>query len=130
MGKHSKASTRFADAICKRFDLEYERGVRAAADVAAQYNGSTTHDYRLDDCILAKLNLATRAPRKNKVRIQGADQAFIAGMGLALAEMYRQGSDGADERIVARDAGLTLDSLRKAGVDPYDLKALKKAGIK
>jgi len=38
---------------------EYERGVRMAAEVADAYNSSSTHAYRLGDCILAKLNLLT-----------------------------------------------------------------------
>lgn len=44
---------------------EFERGARAAADVAAQYNATSSHPYRLDDCILGKLNLRQRVPRRN-----------------------------------------------------------------
>ena len=48
----------------------YEAGVVAAADHADQYNGSTTHEYRLGDCILGKMNIRKGRPRKNERRIQ------------------------------------------------------------
>lgn len=47
----------------------YEAGAAAAADHADQYNGSTTHEYRLGDCILGKMNIRNGRPRKNKERI-------------------------------------------------------------
>lgn len=33
---------------------EFQRGVRAAAHIAEMYDGSSTHRYRLGDCILGK----------------------------------------------------------------------------
>lgn len=47
----------------------YEAGAAAAADHADQYNGSTTHEYRLGDCILGKMNIRKGKPRKNERRI-------------------------------------------------------------
>ena len=44
---------------------DWIRGARAAADVAASYNGDTTHPYRIDDCILAKLSIGG-PPRQNE----------------------------------------------------------------
>lgn len=44
---------------------DWIRGARAAADVAASYNRDSTHPYRLDDCILAKLNIGG-PPRPNE----------------------------------------------------------------
>ena len=49
---------------------DYERGVRAAASIADQYNSSSSHHYRLGDCILGKLNMLKKQKiRKNKERI-------------------------------------------------------------
>lgn len=47
----------------------YEAGAAAAADHADQYNGSTTHEYRLGDCVLGKMNIRKGKPRKNEQRI-------------------------------------------------------------
>jgi hypothetical protein len=47
----------------------YETGAEMAAAVADQYNGSTTHEYRLGDCILGKMNIRKGKPRKNEDRI-------------------------------------------------------------
>lgn len=47
----------------------YEAGAAAAADHADQYNGSTSHEYRLGDCILGKMNIRKGRPRKNEDRI-------------------------------------------------------------
>lgn len=44
---------------------DWIRGARAAADVAASYNADSAHPYRLDDCILAKLNIGG-PPRPNE----------------------------------------------------------------
>lgn len=112
---------------------EFRRGVLAAADVAQSYDSSSTHPYRLGDCILAKLNVSARKPRRNRqVRKNGRD-AWLIGFSTALAEMHRQllgGNDGASVCRVARGAGLTLTSARAAGVSAFDLKELKKAGIR
>jgi len=47
----------------------YEAGAVAAADHADQYDGSTTHEYCLGDCILSKMNIRKRRPRKNERKI-------------------------------------------------------------
>jgi len=45
---------------------EYERGVRAAAGLASEYDGCSSHPLRLEDCILGKLNMLEGRPRRNK----------------------------------------------------------------
>ena len=111
------------------FQKGYRHGAEAAADQADQYNGSTTHPNRLGDCILGKLNLRTAKVRRNKAKIRRYDDGVTQGMALALAEMQRATGDDGAVCEVARAAGLTLDECRKVGVDPYDLRALKKAGV-
>lgn len=44
----------------------YRYGILVAAELASEYDASSTHPYRLVDCILAKLNLLIGKPRKNK----------------------------------------------------------------
>lgn len=44
---------------------DFVEGAMAAAGVAAQYNATSNHPYRIDDCILSKLNIRRRKPRKN-----------------------------------------------------------------
>ena len=46
----------------KNEDVRY--GIRLAASVADEYNGCTSHTYKLGDCILSKLNLLP----KEKIR--------------------------------------------------------------
>ncbi len=45
---------------------EFARGVRAAADIASQYDHLSGHDYRVSDCILGKLNVLARKPRRSR----------------------------------------------------------------
>lgn len=48
----------------------FRRGAAAAAGIASEmYDGCSTHEYRLDDCILSKMNLRNGKPRKNKRRV-------------------------------------------------------------
>jgi hypothetical protein len=112
---------------------EYKRGVLAAANVAATYNGSTTHPYRLDDCITSKLNLTKRGkPRRNHQKIEDPDSAWMRGVATALAEMYRSlvdGNDSRNARRVATACGLTLAHARRCAVAAYDLRALRRAGV-
>lgn len=112
---------------------EFQRGARAAADVARSYNSTSTHPYRLDDCILAKLNVSRRKPRLNR-KVQRNDRdVWLSGFAVALAEMHRRlvgGNDSTGVCEVARVSGLTLKSARAAGVSAFDLKELKRAGIK
>jgi hypothetical protein len=45
----------------------YRYGILIAAEIASEYDGSSTHPYNLRDCILAKLNLLPKSKmRKNK----------------------------------------------------------------
>ena len=112
---------------------EFQRGVRAAADIARSYDSTSTHPYRLDDCILAKLNVGRRKPRKNPHVQRSERDAWLSGFAVALAEMHRRllnGNDSTGVCEVARVAGLTLTSARAAGVSAFDLKELKKAGVR
>ncbi len=111
----------------------FRRGVAAAASVAADYDASSTHPYRLGDCILAKLNLREQKPRRNARKLQDPEGAWLAGFAVALAEMHRlllHGNNSSGVCAVARDAGLTLAVARAAGVSTFDLKELRKAGVR
>jgi hypothetical protein len=112
----------------------FTRGARAAAAIADDYNSSSTHPYRLGDCILDKLNLRERPgpPRKNRMRIDDPQNAWICGFAMALADVYRllvDGNDGKSICKIAHAAGVSLDMLRAAGVPPQDIRALKRAGV-
>ncbi len=111
---------------------EFERGVRAAANVAGDYNGSTIHAYRLDDCIAGKLNVGRLRPRKNKRRLQDPKDAWLCGAAVALAEMHRRlpgGNDSPGVVEVASACGLTIAKAKAIGVDSYDWKELRRAGV-
>jgi len=113
----------------------FRRGVEAAAGVIETFNGSTTHPYRLDDCVLFKLNVTSRTKlRPNKKRLEdpeeAGDKAWIQGFALALAEMHRLGAGSSAVCEVARDAGVSLAKVKARGADPYDWRELKKAGVK
>ena len=61
------------------------------------------------------------------------EKAWIRGFATALAEMHRllvHGSNGSGVRDVARDACVTYDMIRQAGLTEYDLYELARAGIK
>lgn len=111
----------------------FQRGVIAAADVAASYDSTSTHPYRLADCILAKLNISKRKPRRNRSVQRNERDAWLSGFAVALAEIHRQllnGNNSSGVCAAARNAGLTLASARGAGVSPFDLRELKKAGVR
>lgn len=117
---------------------EFQRGVRAAARVAEMYDDSSTHQYRLGDCILCKLNVGSRKkPRRNRRAMRQPGDAWILGSWIlgfatALAEIHRRlahGNDSTSVCAVARAAGLTLKLASGAGVSAFDLKELKRAGI-
>lgn len=60
-------------------------------------------------------------------------EAWIRGFVTALADMHRRlirGNDSSSVRRVANAAGVTIKSARSAGVSAYDLKELRKAGIR
>lgn len=109
---------------------DFARGVKAAADVAAQYNRTSSHPYRLDDCILTKLNVTCGTPRPNRVKQPRSDDTWFRGFAVGLAEMHRRLAGGTGVCEAARNAGLTLARARIAGVSSYDLRELKKAGVK
>lgn len=45
----------------------FRYGIYLASEVASEYDGSSTHPYRLGDCILAKMNLLKKGRiRKNE----------------------------------------------------------------
>jgi hypothetical protein len=109
---------------------EFVRGVLAAAYVASDYDGSSTHEFRLDDCIAMKLNVVKRSrPRRNKKRVEDPDNALIKGMALALADVHRLSGNSTSVCEVASAAALTVKLMKSAGVDPYDWKELKRAGV-
>lgn len=111
---------------------EFKKGVRAAADVASNYNGSTTHAYRLEDCIAGKLNVGRLKPRRNKKRLQDPKDAWVCGLVVGLAEMHRKlfgGNDSSGVVETARNCGVTVASAKAAGASPYDWKELRRAGV-
>lgn len=116
--------------LMKRSD--FHRGALAAASVADTYDSTSTHPYRLGDCILAKLNIRKQKPRINRRCTRNERDSWLSGFAVALAEIHRQllhGNNSTGVCATARAAGLTLKSARAAGVSAYDLKELKKAGI-
>lgn len=57
---------------------------------------------------------------------------WICGFATALAEMHRRllgGNDSAGVCEVARHAGLTIAVAKSAGVEEFDLRELRKAGL-
>lgn len=113
---------------------EFQRGAIAAASVADTYNSTTTHVYRLGDCVLAKLNIGKRKPRANRACLtDDINDAWVLGFAAALAELHRgllHGNDSAGVCKVARGAGVTIKIASAAGVSAYDLVELKKAGVR
>lgn len=57
------------------YEVGYRAGIRAAANMASQYDAVTEHKYRLEDSILLKFNLVTKAdvqPKQVKKPIKKA----------------------------------------------------------
>jgi len=110
---------------------DWIKGVEAAASLASEYDSSSTHEYRLEDCILCKLNVTNlKKPRRNRDRLQHPNFAFTAGMVLALAEVHRMYGCSSTIVSVAKDAGITLAIARASGVDAYDWRELRRAGVR
>lgn len=129
--EHGLPPDKVIEVLGASLKLNWRAGVQAAAHIADEYNGSTTHDYRLGDCILGKLNAVARAkPRKNERRIQDPKEAWLHGFAVALAEVHRLSGNSSGIVEAARVAQLTLAEAKKAGTDPYDLRELRRAGIK
>jgi hypothetical protein len=58
---------------------------------------------------------------------------WICGFVAGIADMSRRLASGADNtgvREVARNAGITIERARAAGVEEYDLRELRKAGVR
>jgi hypothetical protein len=109
---------------------EFTRGAVAAAAIADDYNKSSLHDHCLGDCILGKMNIRHGRPRANRYKQASEHEGWIAGFAVALAEMHRIDSTSAGVCAAARGAGITIKRLRAVGVSGFDLKELKKAGVK
>jgi hypothetical protein len=108
----------------------YLQGVLAAAAVAGEYDGCSTHEYRLGDCVAQKLNATPRKkPRLNKKRLKDPRDVATAAFVAALADVWRSFHEGKIVREVARGGGVTLEVARKAGVALQDRVALRQAGV-
>lgn len=108
---------------------EFVRGARSAAGVAGTFNSVTTHGYRLEDCVLAKLNLRAAKPRRNRVKAESAEDGFLRGFALALADVHRRSKDSQAVAHAAASAGVTLTRLKEIGVASFDVRELKRAGV-
>ena len=117
----------------KNIRAAWESGAHQAAAVAADYNSSTTHPYRLEDCILGKLNIRKAAPRRNLQAVTCHEHSWLQGLANGLVSMNEDLLGGSNSKAVIRAchaAGATLDDFRRAKVLPSLIKALKKAGVK
>lgn len=103
------------------FSKEYKRGVMAAVFVAADYDKTNEHTHRVSDCILAKLDLTNKKPRPNKKRERWF---FLDGFALALAEVNRKRDIPSVVVEVVREAGVTVEELRRANVAEYDVREI------
>ena len=66
-------------------------------------------------------------------RLQDPKDAWVCGFSLALADIHRQligGNDSKSVCAVARAAGVTLATAKAAGVSSFDLKELRRAGVR
>jgi len=61
--------------------------------------------------------------------VSAQDAAWICGFATALAEVQRRLDISSVIVEVAIAGGLTLDKLREADADPFDVEALQKAGV-
>ena len=68
-------------------------------------------------------------PLPNAEAVQVGDDKWICGFALALAEVHRINRNSTTICEVARDAGLSLTRMRAAGVELYDWRELRKAGV-
>jgi hypothetical protein len=94
----------------------------AAATVADTYNTSSSHRYRLGDCILGKLNIRPGEPRKNR----HATDEWARGYAVALAEVNRLLDCPTTVREALSSAGLTASVLKRLRLDDYDMRQLRK----
>ena len=101
---------------------KFAEGAMAAAAVADTYNASSSHRYRLGDCILGKLNIRPGEPRKNR----HATNEWARGYAVALAEMNRRLDCPTVIAEALRSAGLTASVLKRLRLDDYDMQQLRK----
>lgn len=104
-----------------RYRNGWKAGVRAASDVADNYNSVVLHDYRLGDCIAGKLNARNGKPRRNRQRPEPLEQTLVRGIVLGVAEMLRVCHDQQAAYHALTSAGITRESAKKAGVMDTDL---------
>lgn len=58
------------------FDVpSYRYGILVAAELASEYDSSSSHPYRLRDCILAKLNLLPKSEIKKNKNARAVEKA-------------------------------------------------------
>jgi hypothetical protein len=72
-------------------------------------------------------------PKVSGVMTASETRLWTQGFCVALAESHRKlfgGNDSSGVCEVMRDAGITLRDAKAAGVSAYDLKELRKAGVK
>jgi hypothetical protein len=62
-------------------------GIKMAAEIASNYDFLSMHDYLVSDCILGKLNVVKRKPRKNPT-------AYKLDKAIELVERKVSGLDG------------------------------------
>ena len=104
---------------------ELRRGIEMAADIASQYNATSSHLYRLDDCILGKLNATRRKkPRKNPRAINPVREWF-RGYATALAGVVRVVGPALGKTIMQND-NFTVADLRRAKLDGFDMRQIRK----
>lgn len=51
---------------CNSYRKGQREGIKLAASVAADYDHLSSHDYKVSECILGKLNVLKRKPRRNR----------------------------------------------------------------
>ena len=74
---------RNVERLRERIDDLYRKamrhGIRLAAEVATDYDKYSYHDYLVSECILGKLNVLKRRPRKNRAaaKILGASVMLV-----------------------------------------------------
>lgn len=121
--------------ISRDSTLEYERGARVAASLAGEYDGCSTHAYRLEDCVLGKMNLLhdRKRPRRNpkRSRVTRLSPGFKVGFAQALATLVVvPGIHPSWFRILCAREKITLALLRTMGMPAGIISALRGVGVK
>lgn len=65
------------------------------------------------------------SPKKKVLRSSKEDASWLCGFGLALAEMNRRRDCPSVIIEIMRDAGVSIETLKEAGLDSYDLNELR-----